>query len=93
VHGGAWFTDSVSDGRLHAHDMVFCDVGWFSRVECRDRADFARTRFFGPAKFAGARFRGPVSFEGVEFEGSVDHDGVEAAVGALPEAWTGLVAR
>ncbi|MFI9811125.1 pentapeptide repeat-containing protein [Saccharothrix variisporea] len=96
VHGGAWFTDSVSEGRLHAHDMVFCDVGWFSRIDCRDRVDFARTRFFGRAKFAGARFGGPVSFEGVEFADSVDRDGVEVAAGVdavLPEGWTGLVAR
>lgn len=88
VHGGAWFTDSVSTGRLHVHDMVFCDVGWFSRVECEDRVDFARSRFFGPAKFAGARFRGPVSFEDVRFEGPVDRAGLEVPPAtALPAAW------
>ncbi|XVV03604.1 pentapeptide repeat-containing protein [Actinosynnema sp. CA-248983] len=83
VHGGAWFTDSVSTGRLHMHDMVFCDLGWFSQVECDDRADFARTRFFGPAKFAGARFRGPVSFEGVRFEGSVERADLELPADAV----------
>ncbi|MEJ2857974.1 MULTISPECIES: pentapeptide repeat-containing protein [unclassified Saccharothrix] len=96
VHGGAWFTDSVSEGRLHAHDMVFCDVGWFSRIECRERVDFSRTRFFGRAKFAGARFGGPVSFEGVEFADAVERDGVEVAAGVdavLPDGWTGLVSR
>ncbi len=83
VHGGAWFTDSHSEGRLHMHDMVFCDLGWFSRLRCDDRADFARTRFFGPAKFAGARFRGPVSFEGVEFEDSVDRTDLQLPADAV----------
>ncbi|MEU7526238.1 pentapeptide repeat-containing protein [Saccharothrix sp. NPDC042600] len=86
VHGGAWFTDSVSTGRLHMHDMMFCDLGWFSRVEFGDRADFARTRFFGRAKFAGARFRGPVTFEGARFDEPVDRIGLELPPDAVPPA-------
>ncbi|MGM1064743.1 pentapeptide repeat-containing protein [Saccharothrix sp. Mg75] len=83
VRTGAWFTDAVSEGRLHVHDVTFHGKAWFSRFTCRDRVDFARTRFLGPTKFADSRFTAeagfadavftrPVDFTGARFLGGVD---------------------
>ncbi|XVS64236.1 pentapeptide repeat-containing protein [Actinosynnema sp. CA-299493] len=74
VHGGAWFTDATSAGRLHLHDMVVHGKAWFSRFRCRRAADFTATRFLGPSKFAGAAFTGPVTFRGCEFAEPVDFE-------------------
>ncbi|GAA3460778.1 pentapeptide repeat-containing protein [Saccharothrix longispora] len=75
VRGGAWFTDSVSEGRLYLHDMTFHGKAWFSRFTCRDRTDFARSRFLGPNKFAGTRFTAPVGFADAVFARPVDLTG------------------
>ncbi|MFD7654992.1 pentapeptide repeat-containing protein [Actinosynnema sp. NPDC059797] len=77
VHGGAWFTDAESQGRLYLHDMTFHGKAWFShfRVEADERTDFSRTGFLGPNKFAEAVFRGPVTFEGARFARPVDLGG------------------
>ncbi|PSL55084.1 hypothetical protein B0I31_10541 [Saccharothrix carnea] len=72
VHGGAWFTDAVSDGRLYAHHAVFHGKAWFSRFRCHDTADFTATRFLGPNKFAGVRFTAPVTFADCEFAEPID---------------------
>ncbi len=72
VHGGAWFTDAVSDGRLYVHHAVFHGKAWFSRFRCHDTADFTATRFLGPNKFAGVRFTGPVAFADCEFAEPID---------------------
>ena len=72
VHGGAWFTDAVSDGRLYVHHAVFHGKAWFSRFRCHDTADFTATRFLGPNKFAGVRFTGPVTFADCEFAEPID---------------------
>ncbi|GAA1269319.1 pentapeptide repeat-containing protein [Saccharothrix xinjiangensis] len=74
VHGGAWFTDAESLGRLYLHDMTFHGKAWFShfRVGADQRTDFSRTAFRGPNKFAEAVFGGPVTFEGARFAQPVD---------------------
>ncbi|MCC8249016.1 pentapeptide repeat-containing protein [Saccharothrix luteola] len=72
VHGGAWFTDATSDGRLYAHHAVFHGKAWFSRFRCHDTADFTATRFLGPNKFAGVRFTAPVTFADCEFAEPID---------------------
>ncbi|WP_433266393.1 pentapeptide repeat-containing protein [Actinosynnema sp. CS-041913] len=77
VHGGAWFTDAESFGRLYLHDVVFRGKGWFSRFRCHDTADFARTRFLGPNKLAGVLFTGRVTFQGAEFAEPIDFTGAE----------------
>ncbi|MEU6150856.1 pentapeptide repeat-containing protein [Actinosynnema sp. NPDC047251] len=77
VHGGAWFTDCESRGRLHLHDVVFREKAWFSRFAGAENTDFSRTRFLGPNKFAGARFTGRVSFEDAEFAEPIDFAGAE----------------
>ncbi|MEU4763863.1 pentapeptide repeat-containing protein [Actinosynnema sp. NPDC023794] len=74
VHGGAWFTDAVSDGRLYLHDVVFHGKAWFSRFTCRQAADFTATRLLGPNKFAGAEFTGPATFRRCEFAEPVDFE-------------------
>ncbi|MBB5954559.1 hypothetical protein FHS29_001129 [Saccharothrix tamanrassetensis] len=81
VHGGAWFTDSVSSGRLYLHDVVFRGKGWFSRFQCHDTTDFSRTRFLGPNKLAGARFTARVTFEGAVFAEPIDFTGAEFRAG------------
>ena len=74
VHGGAWFTDALSGGRLHLHHVVFHGKAWFSRFTCHQAADFTATRFLGPTKFAGVAFTGPVTFEGCEFAEPIDFE-------------------
>jgi hypothetical protein len=74
VHGGAWFTDATSDGRLYLHHMVFHGKAWFSRFTCRDSADYSATRFLGPNKFAGVAFTGPVTFADCAFAEPIDFE-------------------
>ncbi len=92
-HGGAWFTDAESNGRLYLHDVVFHDKGWFSRFKCDDTADFGRTRFLGPNKLAGVRFTGPVTFEGAEFAEPIDLTGAEFTAGLDLRLGKATVAR
>lgn len=77
VHGGAWFTDARSTGRLYLHDVEFRRKGWFSRFSGAESTDFSRTRFLGPNKLAGTRFEGRVTFEGAEFAEPIDFTGAE----------------
>ncbi|MEU4806723.1 pentapeptide repeat-containing protein [Actinosynnema sp. NPDC023587] len=77
VHGGAWFTDGRSSGRLHLHHVVFRGRAWFSRFHNTENTDFSGTRFLGPNKFAGTRFDGRVSFAGAEFAEPIDFTGAE----------------
>ncbi|MFD0201824.1 MULTISPECIES: pentapeptide repeat-containing protein [Saccharothrix] len=77
VHGGAWFTDADSAGRLYLHHMTIHGKAWFSRFTCAERADYTATRFLGPTKFAGGSFAGPVSFEGCEFAEPIDFEGAK----------------
>ncbi|WP_228122443.1 pentapeptide repeat-containing protein [Saccharothrix syringae] len=92
VHGGAWFTDARSPGRLYLHDMTFHDKGWFSRFTARGRTDLSRTRFLGPNKFAEATFTGFTTFEGTEFARPVDFrhvrftGGVDLRLAGPPDA-------
>nr|WP_238598829.1 pentapeptide repeat-containing protein [Saccharothrix sp. ALI-22-I] len=87
VHGGAWFTDATSPGRLYLHDVVFQGKAWFSRFKCQGKADYTGTRFLGPNKFAGVEFTGSVTFEGCEFATPIDFEharfngGVNLALG------------
>ena len=72
VHGGAWFTDATSGGRLHLHHVVVHGKAWFSRFTSRETTDYTGTRFLGPNKFAGVGFSGPVTFDGCEFAEPID---------------------
>jgi hypothetical protein len=93
VHGGAWFTDATSDGRLYLHHMVFHGKAWFSRFTCHDNTDYTATRFLGPNKFAGVEFTGPVSFEGCEFAQPIDFENARFSGGLKLDLAKHAVAR
>nr|WP_246478887.1 pentapeptide repeat-containing protein [Saccharothrix ecbatanensis] len=93
VHGGAWFTDATSDGRLYLHHMVFHGKAWFSRFTCHDNIDYTATRFLGPNKFAGVEFTAPVSFEGCEFAEPIDFENARFSGGLKLDLAKHAVAR
>lgn len=93
VHGGAWFTDATSHGRLYLHHAVFHGKAWFSRFTGHDTTDYGSTRFLGPNKFAGVGFTGPVSFAGCEFAEPIDFEGARFTGGVELDPVSHVVAR
>ncbi|WP_442973565.1 pentapeptide repeat-containing protein [Saccharothrix sp. NRRL B-16314] len=93
VHGGAWFTDATSHGRLYLHHVVFHGKAWFSRFTGHENTDYSATRFLGPNKFAGVGFTGPVSFEGCEFAEPIDFEGARFTGGVKLDLGKPAVAR
>lgn len=71
-HGGVWFTNGHSYGRLHLNDVVFHDRSWFSRFTANDVVDFKTSTFLGDVKFADSKWAGQVSFKDATFDHSVD---------------------
>jgi len=71
-HGGVWFTNGHSYGRLYLNDVVFHDRSWFSRFIAHKVVDFQRSTFLGDVKFAGSTWGGPVSFKDATFDHNVD---------------------
>lgn len=71
-HGGVWFTNGDSYGRLYLDGSVFHYRSWFSRFRARQIVDFQRSRFLGDTKFAGSTWDGPVSFKDATCDHNID---------------------
>ncbi|MEO6084949.1 MAG: hypothetical protein ABIQ18_17740 [Umezawaea sp.] len=90
-HRDVYFTDSVNNGRLHGHHVVFLAKAWFSCFTSHGPVDFQETEFRSASKFAHGSYSGGISLRGAVFASPPDISGLAVSEGSdntLPDGWT-----
>lgn len=89
-HGDVFLTDSVNEGRLHGHHVVFLSKAWFSCFTSSGNMNLDATDFRGGSKFAGGTYRGGLSLADAKFRHPADFTGLRVSPdprNTLPSDW------